>query len=177
MLFVGINPGLKSASVGHHYAGPSNRFWRLLADSKLVPQAVTYRDDWRLPTWGYGLTNLASRATAGSSGLSTRELRDGRRELLRKIRRYRPKIVVLLGFTVASALLGRHAYGGLFAGGAGNRRREIKMAWQRELLDGARVFVLPNPSGRNAHFTYAQILSGFRRLRRALRRQPAQPNL
>ena len=170
VLFVGINPGLKSACVGHHYAGASNRFWKLLVDSRLVPETVTYRDDWRLPGWGYGLTNLVSRATAGSGGLSKRELLNSRRELLQKIRRYRPQIVVLLGFTVASALFGRPACDHRFSGSAGSGRREIQMGWHSERLDGTRVFILPNPSGRNAHFTYAQLLSGFRRLRRALSR-------
>jgi len=74
ILFVGINPGLRSAALGHHYAGPSNRFWKLLYDAKLVPERLTYQDDGRLPHWGLGLTNLVARPTAGLADLTARDL-------------------------------------------------------------------------------------------------------
>jgi hypothetical protein len=68
VLFVGINPGIRTAQIGHHFAGYSNRFWKLLHESGLVPEAIGTEDDWRLPEWGFGITNLVARATAGTVG-------------------------------------------------------------------------------------------------------------
>lgn len=157
MLFVGINPGLRSTALGHHFAGRSNRFWRLLYEAGLVPHEVTFRDDARLPAWGYGLTNMVARASRGSADLGPEDYRAGRRRVIAKIRRHRPRIVVLLGVSVAPALLGPRDAGSM-------RRPGLK----RTTLGGARVFVLPNPSGRNAHYSYAAMLGLFRRLRRLL---------
>src|SRR4051794_8629120 len=95
ILFVGINPGMRSAAVGHHFAGPSNRFWKLLYEARLVPEAVTWRDDDRLREWGLGITNLAPRATPGIGDLHATELTAGRRALVAKIRRHKPAIVAL----------------------------------------------------------------------------------
>lgn len=152
ILFVGINPGLRSARVGHHFAGYSNRFWKLLHDSGLVPERVSYLDDDRLPSWGCGITNLVARPTAGIMDLTPREYLGGRRALLAKIRRFKPEVVALVGVTLSRALFPRSAG----AGAPGLRE---------ETLGDARVFVLPNPSGRNAHFSYAGMLSAFRSLR------------
>src|SRR5215203_5487316 len=84
VLFVGINPGMRSAAVGHHFAGPSNRFWKLLHESRLVPEPVTWRDDDRLHEWGLGITNLVPRATPGIGDLHPSELIAGRRALSRR---------------------------------------------------------------------------------------------
>ena len=65
VLFVGINPGVRSATIGHHFAGFSNRFWKLLCESRLVPERITYEDDDRLPEWGFGITNIVARPSAG----------------------------------------------------------------------------------------------------------------
>src|SRR5436853_4339135 len=73
VLFVGINPGIRSALTGHHFAGFSNRFWKLLYDAKLVPERITYEDDDRLPEWGYGITNIVPRPTASISTLERGE--------------------------------------------------------------------------------------------------------
>ncbi|MDP3599236.1 MAG: mismatch-specific DNA-glycosylase, partial [Nitrospirota bacterium] len=73
ILFVGINPGLRSAAMGHHFAGHSNRFWKLLYESKLVSEPLTYQDDWRLPEMGLGLTNIIQRPSAGIDELKPGE--------------------------------------------------------------------------------------------------------
>src|ERR1700746_116951 len=86
VLFVGINPGIRSAAIGHHFAGYSNRFWRLLFDSGLVPEPIRTEDDRRLPEWGYGITNLISRPTSGIDALRPEEYRAGVRTLARKLR-------------------------------------------------------------------------------------------
>lgn len=154
ILFVGINPGLRSAATGHHFAGYSNRFWKLLSDSRLVPEPIGYADDRRLPEWEFGITNLIARPTAGISELEPSELRAGRRALVAKIRRCQPEIVAMVGVTVFRSLFPGAPYAGLGS--------------QRERLGSARVVVLPNPSGRNANFTYGEMLAAFRGLKRAL---------
>src|SRR3954464_147761 len=85
VLFVGINPGVRSAQTGHHFAGYSNRFWKLLYDSRLVPIPVTYEDDDRLPEWGIGITNLVARPTPGIGDLMPNEYIEGWAALRRKI--------------------------------------------------------------------------------------------
>jgi len=156
VLFVGINPGVRSALTGHHFAGFSNRFWKLLFESGLVPERVGYEDDDRLPQWGLGITNLIPRPTPGVGDLKPAEYLAGRAGLERKIRRYKPRIVVLIGVSLARALLPSAGRGPLEAG------------LHQEALAGVPVFVLPNPSGRNAHFSYAQMLDAFTALRRYL---------
>ena len=155
-LFVGINPGMRSEAIGHHFAGFSNRFWKLLYESRLVPEPIRAEDDDRLPEWGFGITNLMARATPGMDTLAPPEFVAGAVILRRKIRRFRPPVVVLIGVTV---------FRSLFA-----RTDVVRVGLQRERLEGARVFVLPNPSGRNANFSYAEMLAAFRSLRRLLRR-------
>jgi TDG/mug DNA glycosylase family protein len=157
VLFVGINPGMRSAAVGHHFAGPSNRFWRLLHESGLVPEPVTWSDDERLPGWGFGITNLVARATPGIGDLHASELLAGRRALEAKVRRYRPAIAALVGVTI---------YRALFPDVAG--AAPVALGEAPAMLAGARVFVLPNPSGRNANYSYAEMLDAFRRLREAV---------
>lgn len=162
VLFVGINPGIRSATIGHHFAGYSNRFWPLLCESGLVPERICTEDDVRLPEWGYGVTNLIPRATLGIDMLRPDEYAAGLRVLGRKIRRWQPQVVALVGVTLFRAVFGRRA-------GA-----PVLLGLQPELLEGARVFVLPNPSGRNANYSYAQMLAAFTDLRRYLRHDPAQ---
>jgi TDG/mug DNA glycosylase family protein len=163
VLFVGINPGVRSALTGHHFAGFSNRFWKLLFESRLVPEAITWKDDVRLPEWGYGITNLIARPTPGINDLRADEYAAGWRGLARKVRRYRPPILALVGVTVYRALLPH-----LRAGDGPSTKDRVVPGLQREVVHGARVFVLPNPSGRNANFTYAEMLAAFRKLRRTL---------
>jgi TDG/mug DNA glycosylase family protein len=155
VLFVGINPGVRSAQTGHHFAGFSNRFWKLLYESRLVPEPIDFRDDDRLPEWGSGITNIVARPTPGIDTLRPEEYVAGRLRLRRKVLKYRPLIVALVGVTVFRAMFPE-------------RRDAVRLGRQTERLAGSAVFVLPNPSGRNANFTYAEMLSAFRALRRSL---------
>ena len=156
VLFVGINPGVRSALTGHHFAGPSNGFWKLLFDSGFVPERVTHVDDDRLPEWELGITNLVARPTPGVMDLTIAELRNGRAALERKIRRYQPRIVALVGITVYRALF--------------PQAKQVKPGKTGDLLGGAPVWVLPNPSGRNAHYSYQDMVRAFRALQKATRR-------
>src|SRR5512132_1891588 len=108
VLFVGINPGVRSALTGHHFAGFSNRFWKLLYESRLVPEPITFRDDDRLPDWGFGITNLVARATPGIDTLLPHEYVNGRTRLMAKVRTFRPRVVALVGVTVFRAMFPEH---------------------------------------------------------------------
>jgi TDG/mug DNA glycosylase family protein len=154
VLFVGINPGIRSAVTGHHFAGYSNRFWNLLYESGLVPERVRAEDDLRLPEWGYGVTNLVPRPSAGIDTLRPEEYAAGVPVLRRKVRRWRPEIVAFVGVTLFRVVFCRPA------------RLAVSLGLQPETLEGARIFVLPNPSGRNANYSYAQMLAAFTKLRR-----------
>jgi TDG/mug DNA glycosylase family protein len=148
VLFVGINPGLRSAAVGHHFAGYSNRFWKLLSESKLVPEPIGFRDDRRLPEFGFGITNLIARPTPGVHLLAPAEYAAGVATLRRKVRRWKPRIVAAVGVTVFRAL-------------SGVRSGSVRLGAAPGLFEGARLFVLPNPSGRNANYSYAEMLEAF----------------
>ena len=157
MLFVGINPGVRSALTGHHFAGFSNRFWKLLYQSRLVPEPLTYLDDDRLPEWGYGITNIVARATPGIDELTPEEYAAGRLRLRAKVRRHRPDVVAFIGITVYRAMYPE-------------RRGPVTIGLQEERLGETAVFVLPNPSGRNANYSYDEMLRAYRSLTRLLRR-------
>jgi TDG/mug DNA glycosylase family protein len=159
VLFVGINPGIRSALTGHHFAGYSNRFWKLLYDSKLVPEPIDWRHDARLPAWGFGITNLVARETRGIDTLSRAECEAGVEVLRAKVRRFKPPVVAFVGVSL---------FRWIFAA-----KGAVTLGLQRETFEGAEVFVLPNPSGRNANFTYAEMLTAFRALRRRLKRRQA----
>ena len=162
VLFVGINPGVRSAVTGHHFAGYSNRFWKLLWESRLVPEPLTYKDDVRLPEFGYGITNLIARPTPGIDTLTPVEYVGGWKILERKLRRLRPAVLALVGVTVWRAILP------LLDLDDDERRRLRGVACPGPVpyrIHGAQLFVLPNPSGRNANFSYSEMLSAFRRLR------------
>jgi TDG/mug DNA glycosylase family protein len=158
VLFVGINPGMRSAETGHHFAGYSNRFWPLLFESGLVPERLTYADDDRLPAFGFGITNLVARPTPGIDALGAEEFVRGRRGLRRKIRRYHPRVVAMVGVTVYRAMFPE-------------RRGAVTLGRQSETIGPSMVFVLPNPSGRNANYSYAEMLAAFTSLAALARRQ------
>jgi TDG/mug DNA glycosylase family protein len=153
VLFVGINPGVRSSLTGHHFAGFSNRFWKLLFESRLVPERIGYEDDDRLPEWAFGITNIVARPTAGIDALEPREYDEGRTRLRRKVLRYRPEVVALVGITVFRAL---------FPDVTGT----VSPGLQEQRIGDAVVFVLPNTSGRNANFSYQEMLAAFRALAR-----------
>ena len=154
VLFVGINPGIRSSLTGHHFAGFSNRFWKLLHESRLVPEPLSYADDVRLPEWGYGITNIVPRPTPGIDTLEPHEYVEARVRLRRKILRYRPRVVALIGVTVFRAMFPAH-------------RGPVPLGRRQERIGDSAVFVLPNPSGRNANYSYAEMLRAFRGLGRA----------
>jgi TDG/mug DNA glycosylase family protein len=153
ILFVGINPGRRSEAIGHHFAGYSNRFWPLLYESKLVPEPIGAEDDDRLPEWGFGITNLVGRMTPGIDTLRPEDYVAGAKVLRRKIRRFKPSIVALVGVTLYRSLFNIRS------------SQHVSLGLQAEKLEGARVFVVPNPSGRNANFSHAEMLAAFRALR------------
>jgi len=157
VLFVGINPGLVSAREGHHFANPANGFWRLLHESGFTSRRLAPQEDGELPKERLGLTNLVARETRGVSDLTREDLERGAAALARKIERYRPRAVVFVGLT---------AYGPFLRWWRRHRddlpRAERTACGEQPMrLGEARVFVLPNPSGRNAHFTYPQMLAHF----------------
>lgn len=161
VLFVGINPGLRSAEVGHHFAGYANRFWKVLYEGGLVPFPLSYHDDWRLPQWGLGMTNIVSRATPGVHALTKEDYRRGKRRLEAKIRQYRPQIVALLGVSMSAVLF---PDSGKPRPLQGAKPGKVRLGLLPHTLEGAKVFVLPNPSGRNAHYSYNEMVDCFRRL-------------
>ena len=138
ILFVGINPGRTSGRVGHHFAGPGNAFWRLLHAAGLVPVVLRADEDRRLVEHQLALVNLCPRPTRTAAELSRAELVRGAKRLHRKVRALRPEVVALVGVTLYPVILGRTATPG--------------PGLKPERLEGARVFVLPNPSGLNATF-------------------------
>ena len=156
---MGINPGIRSAQIGHHFAGPSNRFWKLLFDARLVPEPIGTEDDDRLPEWGLGITNLIARATPGIDTLRPNEYVEGERIFRHKVRRWKPRVVAFVGVTLFRSVFNRPS------------AVPVVLGAQQERYEGAEVFVLPNPSGRNANFTYAEMLKAFRSLRRPSNRR------
>ncbi len=161
ILFVGINPSLRSAEVGHHFAGRGNPFWRLLHAAKLIPEAFTHEDDTRLPSCGLALTNIVPRATRAASELTRSEFEAGRAQLARVIARVKPEIVAFVGVTVYRAFFGPRV-----RPGAGPKP---------ERVGDARVFVLPNPSGLNAAYPgFRDKLVWFERLKRYAERPRGQ---
>jgi TDG/mug DNA glycosylase family protein len=150
VLFVGINPSLRSEAVGHHFASPGNPFWRLLYAARLLPVELTHTEDHRLVEFGLALTNLCPRATRAAAELSREEIERGKRTLTSKIRRVRPEVVAFVGITIYRDFFGKPASraSGLPAGASASAGAGAKP----ELICGARVFVLPNPSGLNASF-------------------------
>jgi TDG/mug DNA glycosylase family protein len=137
-LFIGINPGLRSAALGHNFAGKGNPFWRLLHASGLIPEPIDFANERRLLEHGFGISNLCSRPTRSAAELTPAELAAGAEALARRVRRLRPRVVVLVGLTIYQQLYGRKA-----TPGAGPKP---------ERLGGARLFVVPNPSGLNASY-------------------------
>src|SRR4051794_33048823 len=154
VLFVGINPGVRSALTGHHFAGYSNRFWRLLHLSGLTPELLLPEHDDRLPEWGFGVTNLIARPTPGIDTLRPDEYVAGAAALRRKVRRWEAEVVAFVGVTLYRSVFGV--------------RTPVVLGVQNDRLEGATVFVLPNPSGRNANYSPAEMLAAFSGLRQYL---------
>lgn len=149
VLFCGINPGLYSAAAGHHFARPGNRFWPALHAAGFTDRLLSPYEERELLQRGYGITNLVERATASAAELSPAELLEGGHRLEAKLRRYRPKTVAILGI---------EAYRRAF------RQRAAALGQQRDKLENAVVWVLPNPSGLNAHYQLVDLAARYREL-------------
>ncbi len=153
VLFAGINPGLYSAATGYHFARPGNRFWPALYAAGFTDRVLRPEEQEELLTLGLGITNVVARATARADELTADEVRAGGRVLTAKVARLRPQWLAVVGITVYRTAFGR-------PGAAIGRQAE-------ETLGGARVWVLPNPSGLNAHWNDAALAAEFARLREA----------
>ena len=157
LLLVGINPGLRSGALGHHFAGRGNPFWRLLHAARLTPVLLDYTEDRRLAEFGIALTNLCPRTTRTAAELTRAEIARGRAALERKIAAWNPAVVALVGVSLYPIVFARSS-----AGGPGPKPDRVA---------GARVFVVPNPSGLNASYPgFAHKLVWFRKLRRFVAR-------
>lgn len=150
ILFCGINPGLYSGYTGHHFARPGNRFWPTLYAAGFTARLLKPAEQTALLRTGYGITNLVERATATAAELTTAELLAGGRRLLAKVHHYQPKVLAVLGIS---------AYRTAF------QRPHAQLGEQPEGMGPARLWVLPNPSGLNAHYTPADLAQVFRAFR------------
>ncbi|HEY0320422.1 MAG TPA: G/U mismatch-specific DNA glycosylase [Pyrinomonadaceae bacterium] len=156
VLFCGINPGLYSGATGVHFARPGNRFWPALYAGGFTDRLLSPFEERELLKGGYGITNVVRRATAAASELSNEELIKGGRELEKKVRRYRPKCLAVLGITV---------YRTAFA------RPLAKLGRQDETIGETAIWVLPNPSGLNAHYQPKNLARLFGELREAVEKK------
>jgi TDG/mug DNA glycosylase family protein len=157
ILFVGINPSLRSAEVGHHFARPGNRFWSTLHAAGFTPRRLRPDEDAELPAFGIGATNIAFRPTRAAAELSADELRAGAADLERTVAEHRPRLVAVVGLT---------AYRTAFA------RPRAGWGLQPERIGGRPVWVLPNPSGLNAHYKPADFARVYNEAREYVDRLP-----
>jgi G:T/U mismatch-specific DNA glycosylase len=153
ILFIGINPGLRSAAIGHHFAGYSNRFWRLLVDSGLTFERLTAEQDSRLLDYHYGITNIVSRPTVNAAELTSAEFKAGAELLLSLLQQHPPQIAAFLGKDSYRYIAGRRDFGwGIQPPAVSNL-----------IID----FVLPNPSGLN-RMPYLEQLNWYKKLKELL---------
>jgi len=152
VLFVGINPGLYTAATGHHFARPGNRFWPALHAAGFSERLLHPSEQRELLKRGYGITNLVNRASAAAQELEPAEFLAGRARLAAKVRRLRPRVVAFLGMGAYC-----HAFG----------LARAAVGEQPARFEGARVWVLPNPSGLNANYQLPALVELFRALKRA----------
>ncbi|MER6082913.1 G/U mismatch-specific DNA glycosylase [Streptomyces sp. NPDC001833] len=150
VLFCGINPGLMTAATGHHFARPGNRFWPVLHLSGFTPRLLKPAEQGELLSYGLGITNVVARATARADELTAEEYAEGGRLLSAKVTQVRPRWLAVVGVT---------AYRAAFAD------RGAQVGPQQRMIGETRVWVLPNPSGLNAHWTAATMAEEFGRLR------------
>jgi TDG/mug DNA glycosylase family protein len=154
VLFCGINPGLMTAATGHHFARPGNRFWPVLHLSGFTPRLMKPSEQGDLLSYGLGITNVVARATARADELTAEEYLEGGRLLGAKVERLRPRWLAVVGVTAYRAAFGE---------------RKAQVGPQERMIGDSRVWVLPNPSGLNAHWTAASMAEEFGRLREAAR--------
>lgn len=152
VLFSGINPGLMTAATGHHFARPGNRFWPVLHLSGFTPRQLLPAEQGELLALGLGITNVVARPTARADELTAEEYREGGRLLGAKVESLAPKWLAVVGVTAYRAAFGD---------------RKAAVGPQEHTIGGSRVWVLPNPSGLNAHWTTATMAEEYARLRAA----------
>ena len=152
VLFCGINPGLYTAAVGHHFARPGNRFWPALHIAGFTPRRLSPFEENELLGYGLGITNMVERATAGADSLSAAELAQGAARLKEKLREYRPCFIAVLGM-------------GAYRTGFGKPKASIGL--QSEMMEGVRIWVLPNPSGINANYRMDALAGMLAELKKA----------
>jgi TDG/mug DNA glycosylase family protein len=155
ILFCGINPGLYSGAVGHHFARPGNRFWKVLHRAGFTDRELSPFDDRDLLRYGIGITNLVNRTTAAAADLDAAELRRGARQLERNVGRYRPSFVAFAGMGAYRVAFGRP---------------RAPLGRQTEMLGESVIWLLPNPSGAQAAYQLDDLVRAFRALRRAASR-------
>ncbi|KOG61027.1 DNA glycosylase [Streptomyces griseoflavus] len=152
VLFCGINPGLMSAAAGHHFARPGNRFWPTLHAAGFTPRVLRPAEQEELLAYGLGITNVVERASARADELTAEEFREGGRHLVEKVKRLRPRWLAVAGVT---------AYRVAFD----DKRAQVGP--QERTIGDTRIWVLPNPSGLNAHYPPAALAEAYARLRAA----------
>jgi double-stranded uracil-DNA glycosylase len=148
LLFIGINPGIYSAEVGHYFARPGNLFWWAVSNSGLVPHAVGPENDAELLQWGIGLTDVVKRPTHSSGELRQDEFDQGAKETTKTLEKYAPRVACFVGLLGATAFVGRH----------------VRPGPLMERIGLTRLFAVPSPSRRNAHYGREGILQYFRQL-------------
>jgi double-stranded uracil-DNA glycosylase len=151
VLFCGINPGLYTAAVQQHFGRPGNRFWPTLYRAGFTPRLFHPSEQRELLPLGYGITNLVARATTAADELTAEELAEGGRVLERKVRKYRPRVLAVVGIGAY-----RTAFG----------RPRAKTGLQEERIGTTRLWILPNPSGLNANYRPDELVELFAELRR-----------
>jgi len=156
VLFAGINPGLYTAAIGHHFGRPGNRFWPALHGGGFTPRVLSPFEERELLRLGYGITNVVARATATADQLSREELIAGGKRLVAKVKKYRPRVL---------AVAGLGAYRVAFD------RPKAQVGRQDDCVGETRLWVLPNPSGLNAHYQPADLARVFGELRREVERE------
>ncbi|GAB2661631.1 G/U mismatch-specific DNA glycosylase [Kribbella swartbergensis] len=149
VLFCGINPGLMSAETGHHFARPGNRFWPALHLSGFTPRQLKPSEQAELLTYRLGITNVVDRPSARANELTRAEFVAGGENLVRKVLRYQPEWLAVVGVTAY-----RDAFG----------ERTARIGKQDRVIGETRVWVLPNPSGLNAHYTLPKLADAFAEL-------------
>lgn len=153
ILFCGINPGLYTAAIGCHFGRPGNRFWKVLYLSGFTPRLFSPYEQYELLTLEYGITNIVTRASARADELTIEELQTGGKELEQKVLHYHPKILAVLGIDAY-----RKSFG----------RPKAKMGLQNERIGETKIFILPNPSGLNAHYRAGEIVRMFMELKKLM---------